>query len=664
MHQLDPLGDAQALKEQGAKKNFAKVGASRPSTLLYTYGPGAIMDLPNFTVMPGALSDWDRVYARRDGPPLRIHAPRLLEAARKVLRCRVDELRSFPWQPQLTWRSDEGRDLGIPCRVFPQWLRCTGCDKLGPLTIFEYRNTRPFKTDEATFEHLNCPGRRGERKGKKRAVPARYLLACTSGHLDEFPYGLWVHHFNPCPAAKAGTSLKMIEGTGGRGAMATIHCVACDAKRSMAEAQGEAGKAKLPPCRGRHPHLDAYDDECALDTHLMVVGASNLWFPVVLSIIAMPMSTAEADNDLADQIRVALGDKLAKYALDLELLRDRLENTIDLSTISDDDLAALVAKAQTPPKSAEQAQADFDSWDPVDLLVPEWNYLQRDPVKEHHFDAVSGLTLTKRDLSPALPSAITRVLAVERLRKVNTLLGFTRLDALDRVNDPDRRLAPLTLGNPAWLSATEDIGEGIFLELDEARVAAWEQTALDSPLWAAHQAAHKRNFENRLSSTATNYDAKSMLKPPRYWLLHTLAHSLMRELAMTSGYGAASLAERLYAWPAEGNRPAAAGVLILTTASDSDGTLGGLVRLSDLELLSTAFDNVLRKAARCSSDPVCATRTPSEPEDFLHGAACHCCCMASETSCERANRFLDRRFLVSLPGDYSDLGFFGAPDVR
>lgn len=296
--------------------------------------------------------------------------------------------------------------------------------------------------------------------------------------------------------------------------------------------------------------------------------------------------------------------------------------------------------------------------------MPEWNYLQRDPVKEHHFDAVSGLTLTKRDLSPALPSAITRVLAVERLRKVNTLLGFTRLDALDRVNDPDRRLAPLTLGNPAWLSATEDIGEGIFLELDEARVAAWEQTALDSPLWAAHQAAHKRNFENRLSSTATNYDAKSMLKPPRYWLLHTLAHSLMRELAMTSGYGAASLAERLYAWPAEGNRPAAAGLLILTTASDSDGTLGGLVRLSDLELLSTAFDNVLRKAARCSSDPVCATRTPSEPEDFLHGAACHCCCMASETSCERANRFLDRRFLVSLPGDYSDLGFFGAPDVR
>ena len=50
-------------------------------------------------------------------------------------------------------------------------------------------------------------------------------------------------------------------------------------------------------------------------------------------------------------------------------------------------------------------------------------------------------------------------------------------------------------------------------------------------------------------------------------------------------------------------------------------------------------------------------RTPKDPEDFLHGAACHCCLMASETSCERANRFLDRRFLLNLPG--SGLGFFG-----
>jgi hypothetical protein len=95
---------------------------------------------------------------------------------------------------------------------------------------------------------------------------------------------------------------------------------------------------------------------------------------------------------------------------------------------------------------------------------------------------------------------------------------------------------------------------------------------------------------------------------------------------------------------------------LCTTAADSDGTLGGLVQLSSPERLQPLLENALYKATRCSSDPICAMRTPRDPEDFLHGAACHCCSMASETSCERANRFLDRRFLVDLPG--CDLAFF------
>ncbi len=95
----------------------------------------------------------------------------------------------------------------------------------------------------------------------------------------------------------------------------------------------------------------------------------------------------------------------------------------------------------------------------------------------------------------------------------------------------------------------------------------------------------------------------------------------------------------------------------MTTASDSDGTLGGLVQQSEPIRLARIVTAALHRATRCSSDPICAMRTPQDPEEFLHGAACHCCVMASETSCERANRFLDRRFLINLPG--CDLGFFG-----
>ena len=61
---VDPLGDADAENEKSVKHNRAKVGSSRPSSLLYTYGPGAIMDLPQFTIMPTGLDDWNRIWRR------------------------------------------------------------------------------------------------------------------------------------------------------------------------------------------------------------------------------------------------------------------------------------------------------------------------------------------------------------------------------------------------------------------------------------------------------------------------------------------------------------------------------------------------------------------------------------------------------------------------
>jgi Domain of unknown function (DUF1998) len=656
---VDPLGDADAENEKSVKHNRAKVGSSRPSSLLYTYGPGAIMDLPQFTIMPTGLDDWDRIWNRREGEPPRIHAPRLREVVRTHMRSPFVQLRPHPWQPKRNAFSSEGVDLGVPARVFPQWLRCTGCDMLGLVSQFSYINTHPYRTDQARFEHARCPGRGGSGKAARPAVPARYLLACAMGHLDEFPYDLWVHRGRQCEKAEV-PFLKMIDRTAGKGASAMIRCESCKLQRPMNEAQGQAGAAKLPKCRGRHPHLDAFEPGgCGAQTKLMLVGASNLWFAATLSIIVMPESAQEKAEDLADRIRAVLGDKLAKYAGSLDILRDFLDaGGVDVTGLSDGDLGALVAVALAPPPTPDEQEERLRQWDPVNLLVPEWRYLLKDPLGDRHEDPDSGLTLSRRARGPRLRDEITRVLAVERLRKVNALTGFTRIDAFDRAGDVPKRLVPLTRERrPAWTVATEDRGEGVFLQLDEPQVASWEQMILESDVWEAHKLAHRRNFYRRFSETGEEVDPDTRLKPPRYWLVHTLAHALIREMAMQCGYSAASLSERLYAWPATDERPPAAGLLIVTTASDSDGTLGGLVALSERECLQRVVSGALEKATRCSSDPICARRTPVDPEDFLHGAACHCCVMASETSCERANRFLDRRFLIDLPG--SELGFFG-----
>jgi hypothetical protein len=274
--------------------------------------------------------------------------------------------------------------------------------------------------------------------------------------------------------------------------------------------------------------------------------------------------------------------------------------------------------------------------------------------------------VTEMLVDPELRPMIQRVVAVDKMKRVNAFIGFTRLDEMDRVGDLKSRLVKLTrTGKPNWVPATEDLGEGIFIQLDLNRVAAWEVLILDSELWQAHRESHQRNFRRRFSETAKSVDPDTRMPSPRYWLLHTLSHSLIREMSMRSGYGAASLTERIYAWPGTAERTAAAGLLICTTASDSEGTLGGLVALAEPSKLSAIIKAALRRSCRCSSDPVCAMRTPSDPEDFLHGAACHCCSFASETSCEKSNRFLDRRFLLNLPTDSgtSVAGYFGEVDA-
>ena len=170
-------------------------------------------------------------------------------------------------------------------------------------------------------------------------------------------------------------------------------------------------------------------------------------------------------------------------------------------------------------------------------------------------------------------------------------------------------------------------------------------------LWAAHRHAHRRNFERRFSETAEDVDPDTRLPPPRYWLLHTLAHVLIREMAMSAATARPASANGSTRGRRADGRPPAAGLLICTTASDSDGTLGGLVaaqRAGPARNGSSSPRCAGRPGARRTRSAPCARR--SDPEDFLHGAACHCCAMASETSCERANRFLDRRFLIDLPG--------------
>jgi hypothetical protein len=100
-----------------------------------------------------------------------------------------------------------------------------------------------------------------------------------------------------------------------------------------------------------------------------------------------------------------------------------------------------------------------------------------------------------------------------------------------------------------------------------------------------------------------------------------------------------------------------AGILIYTAAGDTEGTLGGLVRLGEYQRLSSLLLTSASEAQWCSFDPVCSESSGQGPGG-LSLAACHACSLVPETSCVSANRLLDRRLLID-----DRFGFF-SPLIR
>jgi hypothetical protein len=146
---------------------------------------------------------------------------------------------------------------------------------------------------------------------------------------------------------------------------------------------------------------------------------------------------------------------------------------------------------------------------------------------------------------------------------------------------------------------------------------------------------------------------------PRFLMLHTLAHLLIRRLTYNCGYGSSSLRERIYCHDEHPERPMNA-MVIYTASGDSEGSLGGLVKQGEPGYLERVFREALDEAEWCSADPVCAdlsTGDLQEPQAVLsvNGAACHNCALVPETSCEAFNKYLDRKFVVDLVGDVPSL---------
>lgn len=609
-----------------------RVGELRPNQLLHTFGIGSVVDLPYLSVMVMGLNDWQEAYGKT------INEDRLLDAVKEELGNQVRDLKAppLPDDSSAVWYDPLGdaARIGVPVAVFPRWMFCPECRLLARLdsTLFELK-TDPYRPEDTCYVHANC----GNSRKPPTVLPARFLVACPKGHLDDFPWLEFVHSGKPCSAPR----LRFREvGPSGEAVDILVMCEVCEKSKRMAEAFGDVKDPTILRCRGRHPHLRSYDDEeCTAQRRTILMGASNSWFPDMLSALSIPV---EGDRlaQLVEENWQVLG-----AATSLEVLR-AFREVGNLNALISHTLEDIWAAVQQKRESGERTETGH-----ADLKAPEWEVFSNpDPDRNS-----SDFRLRVTDVPTQYEDRLDKVVLVERLREVSALIGFTRIDSPEELDtgggsDGGTR-APLCRQAPRYVPAVENRGEGIFIQFREQAISDWMRKDSVRKWEAEFLQAHGR-WRN-----ARNLDPAVGFPTMRYVMLHSLAHALMRQFSLECGYASASMRERIYSATPQDEDGPMAGFLIYTAAPDSEGTLGGLVSLGEARNLGRHLDQALEAMRFCSSDPLCAEHTPYRGDLTLHGATCHGCLFAPETSCERGNKYLDRSVLVPTV-QRDDVAFF------
>ncbi|WP_152624114.1 DUF1998 domain-containing protein [Cupriavidus sp. IDO] len=613
-----------AKKVMAATSGVEPLGRVRRSQLISTYGIGAIVDLEKGSFMPMGLEDWESATRL---PSLTIGEARLqvqLGVSHFRLPPVTEDLSGFPG------RVDSSHS--VPAIRFPAWHECPQCNRIGT-------PNNPFQL-AADGSQLECHGH-----GKPVfTTPVRFVIACRKGHIDEFPWEWWAHRRRE--GGICDRPAMELKSRGKSAALADLYvrCRSCGASESLGDAfRPESVKGRR--CRGVRPWLHDRQHDCDAPPRVIQRGASNAHFALVASALSIP-PVSEATFQIIDGNWISLG------ALPAEAVTPVLTKLAGTYGVP---LEALLAAFREKQK-IEGLQADLTDASSRAEEYAALSHDRDDPI-------VGGVVPQFCNTVSAPPPEIARwfdlVGAVSRLREVRALAGFSRIEPYpvsgERIAAAIREgfVAPLSKSPRNWLPAAEIRGEGLFLRFRSDAIDSWlaDNPEIDDRVAVLENRsaaiAGERGYQRDYSITA------------RLLLVHSFAHALIRTISIDCGYSSSALRERLYVSEPDGQRPAMSGVLIYTGSVDSEGSLGGLVRLADTAQLKRIVLRTVRSAKWCGSDPVCLETDPAQSGDRVSGAACHCCLLVPETACEKFNRELDRTMLVGSTDAVTGKGWKG-----
>ncbi|MGL5151824.1 MAG: DrmB family protein [Clostridium sp.] len=634
------------------KENYTLFGRKiRASNVVFPFGVGAMIDLPEGVFMTTSCDKWNPKNLTI------IHDERL----EKVLN-----VKGFK-TPVVKGEDEENKNVFIPLVQFPEWMFCPKCRKFQSLKEWEKQYKSIYGKEQVMRKNI-CS------KCRVKLSPARIVIACKNGHIDDFPWVQWVHYKNNkkvCP--KPDIYIKTSGVTSGLEGI-KVECRNCNCKTNLANTfnkninvfqelekkaikEGFFQEEYSLECRANRP-WDDENDKCGEYPTVLQRGATNIYFPKVESSILIPPYSEKVN------IVIEESSSYNSMIISIESLkasnmpREIIENLVQsyYQTISNE-----VTLPIEVVKTIVNRKLDDDINDTEELesrtrykeeeykaLIGEFGYKIMDQ-KDFRVEVVDG----KKYLDYSGFSYINNVVLIHKLKEIRALVGFTRLHApdsnimeIDEESGKSEVIKPLK--DTSWYPAMEVRGEGIFIELKEEVINKW----ISSNDEISKRADDLDKKYNKILSERGHSERRITSK---FLLLHTLAHVIIKELSFKCGYSSTSLRERIYCNGKDSDYHMN-GILIYTANGDSEGTLGGLVRQGRVDKLPYIINSAIEKARFCSSDPVCI-ESKGQGRDALNLSACYSCTLVAETSCEEFNTLLDRAMLVGTLEDQA-IGFF------
>lgn len=300
-------------------------GQLRRSQVITTYGPGALIDLPDDSAIVAGLDAWP--------PPGKLDEvlePRLARKLQAITGVTQPRL----YAPPAASTAPGAKPTGIDASRFPEWFVVQEAG-----TTREHVRSRRLVHRRALDDKRRFEGR--------QVVATRFVRACPRGHVDDLDWRGFVHGSDGgCPPQRP----IWLDEHGTTGDLTDL-VVRCDCGRTRR--LSDASKLEENPlgyCEGARPWLGRnMNEECHQRSRLLIRTASNAYFPQVVGVLSLPergSEVAKVVRELWDELGIV--DELAelKFAKKKPRVADGLAGFADdevLDAVSRRSMATLAA---------------------------------------------------------------------------------------------------------------------------------------------------------------------------------------------------------------------------------------------------------------------------------------------------------------------------------